>query len=331
MPTERFTRKSSGAPSRPTRDRDRDYSNEAVRIARNLTRHDPYLRLFADDFANKALLELKKAMATEDIKNPAAFMQWKIKKLMFSAIRKRKAEVSRLNMWQEEMQAVRGKRIDDHVDTRRHFFSKRGLTLDIISKEEQQMANLKAAAIVAIMPDPADREILADRFYQPDMSISDIARKHGGRSPSSLANHLKKILGTDRTPGAIAPVNKMMDGLSLATATAYLREISRLEEASVVTDPFAGAISYLELASTYSSAHKRSATVGIARLRWLQANMPSQRGLQNKILARLVRAACLYVIEPNDARHDERSDIGLHDDVKVLEEVHRVVAKYANK
>ncbi len=324
-------RRRGDEPTRSARDRDRDYSNEALRIARSLTRHDAYLKLFAEDFANKALLELKKAMATKVINNPAAFMQWKIRKLMFSAIRTRNAEIGRLNMWQEEMQAARGKRIDDHFDTRRHFFNKRGLTLDVISKEEQQMTNLKAAAIVAIMPDRNDRQILADRFYKPDMSISDIARKHGGRSPSSLANHLKKILGTDRVPGAIAPVAQMMDQLSIATATAYLREISRLDEASVVTDPFSGAISYLELASTHSTAHRRSATVGIARLRWLEANMPSQRGLQNKILARLVRAACLYVMEPNDGRHDLRSDLGLHDDVKVLEEVHRVVARYANK
>lgn len=329
MASQRSVRRDTSTSTRTTRGRDRDHHAEALRIARSLTRHDQYLRRQVDEFANKALLELKKKMAREVVDNPGAFMQWKIKRLMFDAIRHRNVEISHLNMWAEEMQAARGKRVDDHVDTRRHFFHNRGLSLNIIEKEEQQMANLKAAAIVAIMPDPSDREILADRFYEPNMSISDIARKHGGRSPSSLANHLKKILGTEDSPGAIQPVNIVMEELSIATATAFLREVSRLDEASVVTDPFAGAISYLELASTYSSAHKRAATVGIARLRWLESHLPSQRGLQNKLLRQMVRAACLYVIEPNDARHDERSDVGLHDDVKVLQAVHAVVAKFA--
>lgn len=329
MASQRSPRRKVATSTRSTRSRDRDHHAEALRIARSLTRHDQYLKRLVDEFANKALHELKKKMVREVVDNPAAFMQWKIKRLMFDAIRRRDVEISHLNMWAEEMQAARGKRVDDHVDTRRHFFHNRGLSLNIIKKEEQQMANLQAAAIVAIMPDPADREILADRFYEPNMSISDIARKHGGRSPSSLANHLKKILGTEDSPGAIQPVNIVMKELSIATATAFLREITRLDEASVVTDPFGGAISYLELASTYSTAHKRAATVGIARLRWLESHMPSQRGLQNKILGQLVRAACLYVIEPNDARHDEQSDVGLHDDVKVLQAVHAVVAEFA--
>lgn len=313
-----------------TRRQDDAYFKEGQRIARGLTRGDAYLGQFIDDFANAALLALKKEMERNEVRNPAAFMQRKIQWLTLDARRKRKAEISHLKVWDEEVRAIRGKREDDRIDTRNHWYAQRGLSLNIIEKEEQQIANLQAAAIVAIMPNTEDRKLLEYRLYQRQLSISQIARKYSDRSPSSLANFYTKILGTESMPGAATPVVEVIGHLSIATATAYLREIARLDVASVVTDPFAGAISYLELASTYSPEHKRMATIGIARLRWLRTHMPSQRGLPNKILGRLVRAACLYVIEPNDARHDQHSDVGLQDDVKVLEEVFRVVSKYAN-
>jgi hypothetical protein len=180
------------------------------------------------------------------------------------------------------------------------------------------------------MPDNSDREILRTRFYEIDKSISDIARAHGDRTPASMANYLRKLLGDQDTPGALSSVRDVVGELSLATASAFCDEIVFLDEKALVSDPIGAAIAHFEIASTYSPAHQERAATGIAHLRWIQRNQPSNRGLPNKILNRLIRAACFYVAETNDARHDQYDDLGLHDDVSVVAAVQRAVRKYRN-
>jgi|694.fasta_scaffold12303_8 hypothetical protein len=306
------------------------YKPVAIRLAAGMTSNDSYLSHVSDDIANRALMELARKMARETVDNPAAYMMWKMKRLKLDYLRQRKGEISRLILWEEEAAAVRGKRLGDDVDTRRHWFNSRGLSADIISKEEEQMANFQALAMTEIMPDDEDREILRMRFYEIDKSISDIARQHGNRTPASMANHLRKLLGSQDTPGALTSVRDAVGELSLATAMAFCREITFLDGKSLVSDPIGAAIAHFEIASTYSPAHQERAATGIAHLRWIQRNQPSNRGLPNKILNRLIRAACFYVVETNDARHDEYDDLGLHDDVSVVAAVQRAVRKYRN-
>lgn len=95
-----------------------------------------------------------------------------------------------------------------------------GLSADVISKEEKYMATRQALAMSAIMPDQLDRNLLADRFYNAELSISDLARKHGGRSPASMANYLRKLLGTEDEPGSLSSVRDAFGELSLKTADA---------------------------------------------------------------------------------------------------------------
>jgi hypothetical protein len=306
------------------------YKPVAIRLAKRLTSGDAYLRQVSDDIANHALLSLAHEMTRQEIRSPEGFMSWKMKNLRFDFLRQRNGEISRLIVWNEEAMAVRGKRLGDDVDTRHHWFNSRGLSADIISKEEEQMANFQALAMTEIMPDDEDREILRMRFYDIDKSISDIARQHGNRTPASMANHLRKLLGSQDTPGALTSIRDAVGELSLATATAFCREITFLDGKSLVSDPIGAAIAHFEIASTYSPAHQERAATGIAHLRWIQRNQPSNRGLPNKILNRLIRAACFYVVETNDARHDEYDDLGLHDDVSVVAAVQRAVRKYRN-
>ena len=306
------------------------YKPVAIRLAAGVTSNDSYLSHVSDDIANRALMELARKMARETVANPAAYMMWKMKRLKLDYLRQRKGEISRLVVWNEEAMAVHGKRLGDIVDTRRHWFNSRGLSADIISKEEEEMANFQALAMTEIMPDNSDREILRTRFYKIDKSISDIARAHGDRTPASMANYLRKLLGDQDTPGALSSVRDVVGELSLATASAFCDEIVFLDEKALVSDPIGAAIAHFEIASTYSPAHQERAATGIAHLRWIQRNQPTNRGLSNKILNRLIRAACFYVVETNDARHDEYDDLGLHDDVNVVAAVQRMVHKYRN-
>lgn len=303
----------------------RDNKDLAHRLARNLTKGDKYLGQVADDIANRALNELARRLAHEAVENPGAFMMWKMKNLKWDYLRQRKSEMDRLVVWHDEVQAVRGKRLADVVDTRRQWFNTRGLSLDVISREEQQMADLQALAMAEIVPDPIDREVLRARFYNPDLSISDIAREFTDRSPTSLANHLRKLLGTIDEPGALTPVQQVVGAQQVATARAFCNEIVFLDDKDAVSNPIAAAIAHLEIAGTHSAAHRKRAAIGIGHLRWIEKNQPSNRGMPNKVLNRLIRAACFYVIETNDARHDEYDDLGLHDDVSVVAAVQQAV------
>jgi DNA-directed RNA polymerase specialized sigma24 family protein len=71
----------------------------AFRLGRRLTSKDDYLNQISDDIAAKAFEELLKAFTRTTINNPEAFMTWKMKKLIADALRQRKAEVSRLQIW----------------------------------------------------------------------------------------------------------------------------------------------------------------------------------------------------------------------------------------
>lgn len=302
----------------------------ALRITRQQIRKFPNRELEkrVDDIAGRALKELHRAMGKTEIFNHEGFMAWKIRNLIFDALRKRKTEQAHLTVLANEMEVVRGKRLHDDYVHNNGRFSMRGLTADIISREEQEMVNLIGLAMIEIMPDPVDRQILNDRFSDRFTTITDLAAKYG-KSPNSMANHLKKILGSEEDDGAVSSVRHVLQELSNRTAVEFVREITRLDATEKISHPIGAAIAHLDLAATRSRAHKQQAAKATAHLRWLEAHMPSNRGLSNKILLRLIRAACFYVIEPNDARHDAYSEVGLHDDVAVVKAVQRTVRQFS--
>lgn len=302
----------------------------AIRIAQRATARYKDLGLHnqADDIAAKALKELHRASTREEILNPEAFLTWKIKLLVLDELRKQTVQQKRLQVWANEMEAVKGKRLHDEYDYRAGRIPLHGLSIDFISREEQEFANLAASAMWQIMTDEDDRLILRSRFAGDYETITELAHKFD-KSPVALANYLKKLLGSENEPGALTSVSFVIRQLSLRTGHGFVKEIQRLPETAVVSSPMDGAISYLELVGTSSRLHQQQAAKGLAHLRWLQANRPSNRGLPNKILNRLIQAACLYVMEPHDAMPDQWSDKGLHDDVAVLKAVQKAVAKFS--
>lgn len=307
------------------------YRELAKRMAEQMCRRYDHLGGYADDMASKAFEAYVRKIEREEVFNPEAFMRWKLNRLRQDRFRKKKTEEHRLTIWHEEMTMRRGQAQFDTADTPQFWLNKRGLSANVISKEEQKMVTLQALAMSQIMPDPLDRSILFDRFYDQRLSISDLARKHGGRSPASMANYLKKLLGTVDEPGQLTSVKEVVGSLSLATADAFCREIETLDDKELVSDPIGAAIGHLEMAGTRSRQHAERATVGISHLRWIRQNLPDNRGMTNKVLNRLVRAGCFYVLETNDARHDEFDDFGLHDDVNVLNAIHSAIRHHRNR
>jgi len=192
------------------------------------------------------------------------------------------------------------------------------------------MVLLRAAATVAIMPDEWDRKVLADRFYgDTHVTITDLARRHG-KTPNVMANYLASVLGTPERPGAVAPVATMLGALSSRQATAFVRVlVQHHDDLGVVTDPFGAARGHLELAGARSLRHRRDANEAIARLTWLARHLPDSRGRANKILRRLALAACLYVIEEQDANDDRHDPRGLADDVAVLKAAREAIMRHA--
>ena len=298
----------------------------ATRMAGAYRRHG--FEMLAEDFANKALMALQTALERSEIRNHEAFMTWKIRNLIFDALRRKKVEDKKITVAGYELELVKGKNLNAGFDNYHGRVHPIGLTIDFINKEDEKMMELIVLASWLILPDETDQQIVAKRVSGQYETITELAQEFG-KSPNVMANHLVKLLGTDGTPGAVTPVGFMMKKMSLKTAEQFVRQIERLNAASVVSQPILGAITHLELMSTNSRAHQQQAAMGIARLNWIQNNLPSQRGLPNKVLHRLIRAACFYVMEPNDARHDTRSDVGLHDDVQVLKALQEAIRKFA--
>lgn len=303
----------------------------AVRIARGLIGRRAWLAADAEDLASYSLEKLALAARREEIRNEEAFLTRVIQRRILDLAISRDAEQARLALVHDEHPVLRlaagrsGPR-----EVRRRGSQLRGVSREVIQREERDMVLLRAAATVAIMPEEWDRKVLADRFYgSTSMTITDLARRHD-KKPNVMANYLKSVLGTPQRPGAVAPVATMLGTLSSRQAAAFVRVlIQHHDDLGVVTDPFGAARGHLELAGARSTRHRRDSNEAIARLTWLAGHLPDSRGRANKILRRLALAACLYVIEEQDANDDRHDPRGLSDDVAVLKAAREAITRHA--
>ena len=298
----------------------------AKQMARQQCQKYSWLRNETDAVANFAFAQLHASMKRMEIQNPEAFLMRSIINRINDLGRRYKVKESRLEFLDSERPSKSG----GNGGFQRNQSTFGGLSNDFIKKENRRVASLKVAAVVAIMPDEYDRTLLTDRFYDDEVTVTELAHRHG-KTPNAMANYLQKILGGNGNTGAVEPVYQMIDRLSLATATAFVKILQEYNERDILTDPIAGAVSHLEFAGSYSEAHRQLAVLGVARLRWLERHEVSNRGLTNKLLNRLVKAACFYVHEVDDARHDRMDARGLQDDVRVLEMVSQVVREFQTK
>jgi hypothetical protein len=298
----------------------------ADKIARQQCKKYDWLRNETDAVANFALAQLHASMKRMVILNPDAFLMRSIINRINDLGRRYKVKESRLQFLESERPSKSGG--DGGIP--RHQGTLGGLSIDFIKKENRRVASLKVAAVVAIMPDEYDQKLLAERFYDDEVTVTELAHRHG-KAPNAMANYLQKILGGNGNTGAVEPVYQMMDRLSIATATAFVKILQEYNDRDILTDPIAGAVSHLEFAGSYSEAHRQLAVLGVARLRWLERHEVCNSGLTNKLLNRLVKAACFYVHEVDDARHDRMDARGLQDDVNVLDVVSQVVREFQTK
>ena len=308
-----------------------EWWNPALRIARQRIGRRAWIRPLEDDLVNFALEKLHRQALKEEVQNPEGFLSLVIHRKIIDLSIKKDTEAEKMALLVSELDPhLVSTRSGEYVELARRQ-SLRGLSADIIANEERQLTRLRAAASIAVMPDEESQLILADRFYDDSLpDISALARRHK-KSPNVMSNYLAKVIGSHSDPGAIGPVSEVLRSLQLRTAESFVRILVDLDNLDVVTDPFAGAISHLELVGARSPNHKKLAMTAIARLRWLERNLPSNRGIGNKILRRLVTAGCLYVMEEQDAIHDLYDPRGLHDDLSLLTALFEVTRKHSKR
>ncbi len=317
----------------------RRFESIAQTKARMECRGHDWLRNQVDDIAEYALSQFYLsyfAQQKQDIKFPEALIGRIIVNRINDLGRRRRPEQNALMLLDEELpararnQQQGGVVCADEVIRRNNPM--RGLSVDIIQQEDQKMMALTAAAIVAIMPLSTDRALLEDRFYSPTLlTVAELARRHGKKTASAMANYLKKIIGSEDQNGAVEPVIQVINRLPVASAEIFVKILQEYDERDSLSQPILGAISHLEYAGNFSEQHRQQAVLGIVRLRWFERNPINNRGLTNKLLQRLVKAACFYVHEVKDAVNDKHNPRGLSDDVKVLAVVGEVVREFRSK
>ena len=303
-----------------------------MQIAKHRIGRRTWLTADAEDLASYAIEKLAGASKRGVIQNEEAWLSAVIRNRVIDLAIRRDAELARLVLVQDELpirQLAGGQ--SEPREFRRQGAQLRGLSVNVIEKEERDMARLLASAIIAAMPDAWDRAVLSDRFYaSASMSITELAKRHGN-TPNVMANYLVAVLGTPQQPGAVRSVATLLEQLSQRQSEAYVRLLVEHEDdLAIVTDPFGAARGHLELASRRSRQHQSDARLAISRLTWLQNHLPNARGRANKVLRRLTLATCLYIIEEHDANNDLLDPRGLSDDVAVLNAARIAISRHAN-
>ena len=318
------------------------FSRSASKIVQTFVRREPWLNLHAGDLQAIAVQDLLAANARrikqklDPIENPAGYMTRVMKNRITDLARRREVQFRQLQLLAHELPpGVRIQGVHRGGESAEVFprnAQLRGLSLQIISKEDNQLHSLQAAAMISVLPEGEERLVLTDRFFNGDeLSLAQLGQKFGGRSATAMANYLAKIVGTANSSGAVEPAAIVVGQLQMKTADAFVKVLQNFDDLDLLSDPIQTAIGHLEFAAHYSEGHRQQSILGIARLRYLERYMPNARGLSNKVLIRLIRAACFYVLEVNDGRHDRQDDRGLQDDVAVLKAVSDVVRRYSPK
>lgn len=304
------------------------------RIVRQQVRHEQWASIFEYDLTAHGIDMLERKLAEGPLPNVEGYLRRAIRNRMLDYARVMKTDARRLERLALAANRVKVSKYarDGQFDVAEHGAPLGGLSLQFIATEEEAMLALQASAAAACLPDTADQQLLRDKFFdQSEPTLEELGRRHGGKSPQAMANYLRKFFGSDDQPGAVEPAVVLVGRMSLPVARAYIEVLQNFDHYDVLSDPFGAAIGHLEFAGRFSSAHRKYAVEGKARLQWLARHMPSNRGLPNKVLRRLVLAACFYVVKHDDAAHDQWHPQGLADDVRVLKRVFEVVREYSAK
>lgn len=322
---------------RQQRDAERDLMARrdlVERIVRQLVRRERWASLFEFDLIAHGVDMLERKRADGPLPNEEAYLRRAIRNRMLDYDRVMKTDARRLERLALVASRVKVSKTagDGQFDVAEHGAPIGGLSLQFIATEEEAMLSLQASIAAACLPEVSDQQLLRDKFFDPsEPTLEELGRRHGGKSAPAMANYLRKFFGSDDQPGAVEPAVVLVGRMSLPIARAYIEVMQNFDHYDVLSNPFAAAIGHLEFAGRFSPAHRKYAAEGKARLQWLERHMPSNRGLPNKVLRRLILAGCFYVVKHDDAAHDQWHPQGLADDVRVLKRVFEVVRDYSAK
>lgn len=307
----------------------------AKSVGRGLVAGSPWAAKYKDELISHGLSELFKSLKKTSIDNPEAYLVQTMKNKLYSLSRHQKVVHNGLRLLAADLPpgvTVRGvvSDKDDQFEVFPRNVQFRGLSLDVIAREEDRLRSLQAAAMIAVLPDPADRALLWDRFHT-DQTLAELGQRHGTRSVTSVANHLAKLVGAAGRPGAVEPAGVVVGMLPFRSADVFVHLLQQFDELDILSDAVGAAIGHMQYAARFSPQHRQQSVLGVARLQYLARNLPDNRGLTHKVLGRLVRTACFYVLEETDARHDHHDPRGLEDDVMVVKAVGDVLRRYRSK
>lgn len=295
----------------------RDATQSAEVIANQIISRALWLQQYKDDLISSALKALLIQQEREEVRNVEAFFT--------TVMRRRIIDIQRRSETKNERLGILGEQIQAKVEP---F----GVSDAAIAREMEKLRRRQIRAVIASIPNDEDRELIRTwLFSEPKLSLKELGALYGGRSPQAISNYLSKYFGTATEPGALLAVVELIELLNERDGEAFVRVLETFEDRDLGTDPVDAAIVHIESVGKISNEHRTMAKQAASHLRWLRDNTPNNRGLINKVLRRLVYAACFYVVEGNDSRPDRAHPLGLNDDVLVLRHTTAVVRRYRSK
>ena len=308
-----------------------DVRVRAEAIVARLMRRERWASSYADDIVSRVLTAHDAASARGQVRNFEAFATTVARHRLIDLARHIKVDVSRLGLAAATMRVPRVVN-GDLVEELRRDEPWGGLSLGFIAREEEALQALMAAVACAALPDPEDQRLARDRtFDHSNPTLEELGRRHGGVGAQAISNRLARIFGSEARPGAVVPAMVAVKRMRPKVATAFVTILERFDDYSTVSDPIIAAIHHLEFMGRHSKDHERQALIGVSRLRWISSHLPGRRSLADKVLHRLVSAACFYVLESRDASPDDGHPLGLRDDVQVIDVVQRLLKEHQAK
>ena len=295
----------------------RDATQSAARIADQIIYRSFWLQRYRDDLISHGLNAWIIQQEREEVRNVEAFFT--------TVMRRRIIDIQRRSETKNEQLGLLG----DHIQGKAGPL---GVSDVAIAREMEKLGRRQIRAVIASIPNQEDRDLICTwLFSDGKISLKDLGALYGGRSPQAISNYLSKFFGTANNSGALLAVVKLIELLNERDGEAFVRVLETFEDRDLGTDPVNAAIVHIESVGRISNDHQTKAKQAASHLRWLRENIPDNRGLINKVLRRLVYAACFYVVESNDSRPDRTHPLGLNDDVLVLRRTTEVVRRYRSK
>ncbi len=309
----------------------RELRDRAQAIVNRVVRRERWASAYADDLLSRVLTAYADAATGGEVRNFEGFATTVATRRLVDISRHIKVDTARLGLLAATMRVPRV--VDgDLVEELRRDEPFGGLSLGFIAREEEALQNLMAAAACAVLPDPEDRRLARDRaFDQFGHTLEELGRRHGGVGAQAISNRLARIFGSEARPGAVVPAIVAVRRMRPRVARTFVEVLDRFDSYAIVSDPIAAAIHHLEFMGRHSKDHERQALLGVSRLRWIAGHLPGRRSLADKVMHRLVEAACFYVLESNDANPDGSHALGLRDDVQVIDVVQRLLKDHVTK